>query len=150
MQDSNLMLLNDALVTGTGAEITGAYLDLWQTNADIGPTFDEYEVADPPGAGGDIRPLVWQLTVRGASEGLSDAVTFSLQFSDDGVNENGNVVSFGALPNTEAAIDAGVTRRVSVFRQGRFVKYAASALTIAVTIDNVSLGPVDAGEYRDF
>ena len=147
MYDSNLMLLDAATVTGTGAEIVGAFLDLWSQNADIGPVLNEYEVADPPGAGGDIRPLVWQLVVSDAVGGLSADVTVTLEFSDDGSTENGNIVSFGAITDAQAV--AGEVRRQSIFRQGRFVRYAVSAFDAPDTFV-ASLGPVDAGEYTDF
>lgn len=144
MFDVNLMLLDEATITADGAVQTGAYLDLWTVNADTAPAFNEYEVAEPPGGGAPVRPLIWTLIV-GLSALISDAFAISLDFSNDGVGAAESNVAFV----TVAAADPLVARvdRQSVLAPERFVRYRLAALG-GVSTTVVSLGPTDGGEYR--
>ena len=145
MFDLNLMLLDAATITADGAVQTGAYLDLWSVNADTAPVISAYEVADPPGQGGAVRPLVWDLIVA-ASALISDAFDMALEFSNDGVGAAESEVEFGAV----AAVDPLVAfvRRIVVHAPERFVRYRLEALG-GVSTAVVTLGPRDGGEYTD-
>jgi hypothetical protein len=142
MYDVNLMLLDATTVTADGGEQTGAYLDLWSVNADIGPTFDAYEDATP-GTGRVVRPLVWTLIV-GASALISDALTVSLEFSEDGADAGEQEIFFP----TVVAADPLVARvqRMQVLHPYRYVRYVLAALG-GTSTTVISLGPDDGGEY---
>lgn len=145
MFDLNLMLLDAATITADGAIQSGAYLDLWSVNADTDPVISAYEVADPPGQGAAVRPLVWDLIV-GASALISDAFAMQLDFSDDGA---GVEDSFQTFPSVAAAdpLVARVSKMV-VHAPSRFVRYQLAALG-GTSTTVVTLGPRDGGEYTD-
>lgn len=145
MFDLNLMLLDAVTITANGAIQTGAYLDLWSVNADTAPVISAYEVADPPGQGGAVRPLVWDLIV-GLSPLISDAFAMTLRFNDSGAGVVENTFAFP----TVAAADPLVARvsRLTVHAPQRFVSYTLAALG-GTSTTVVSLGPRDGGEYTD-
>ena len=145
MFDANLMLLDAATITANGAEQTGAWLDLWSVSADFAPQLSAYEVADPPGQGGAVRAMVWNLYV-GLSAAISDALAVNLDWSDDGAAENGLASAFP----TVAAADPLVARvdRIAVVAPSRYVRYTI-ALLGGVSTTVLTLGPTLGGEYTN-
>lgn len=143
MFDVNLMLLDEVTITADGAEQTGAYLDLWSVNADTDPDFDSYEDATP-GTGRQVRPLIWTMIVA-ASALISDAITMSLEFSEDGAGAGEQEIFFPVV----VAVDPLVARvdRMSVLAPYRYVRWVLAALG-GVSTTVISLGPTDGGEYR--
>jgi len=146
MYDSNLMLLDEATVTGTGAAVVSAYLDTWAENADAGPQFSEYEVAAPPGAGNAVRELTWQLIAGTVSVGFSDAVVLTLEWSNDGSGAADESEVFPSI--TAAQVTAGAVRRLRTIAKARFVRSSFAGFTTGATFV-ATLGPVDAPEYTD-
>jgi len=148
MFDSNLMLLDAGTLTGVNGagDETGAWVDLWSENADIGPALSEFEQSDPPGQGGAIRSMVWTLIV-GAAGDNTDAVTLKLEWSDDGSTATGVETLFA---NSLALTNCPFVERQTVRAPSRYVRYSFGDFDNGNTVSLVTLGPVDGGEYTDF
>ncbi len=151
MYDLNLMLLDELTVEGDGT-VTGAWVDLWAVNADVAPQISAYEVADPPGSGGMIRPLVWQLVIPSVANVVAgDAdVVVALAYGDDGAAVNGEEDVFATLPDLNVATNFPYIDRMKFITQSRFVRFEIRAMAVDHDLVGVSLGPVDGGEYTSF
>ena len=147
MYDTNLMLLdNEALVT-SGGEVTGAYLDLWSVNADVGPQMDAFEDATP-GTGQVVRPLIWNFTIHTIGTDVSGIVDMRLQFSEDGVGAEEAEFGFPVVANADPPV--AVVQRMSILAPYRYVRYSFGQGTINGSDNMVaSLGPTDGGEYAN-
>ncbi|KKN64474.1 hypothetical protein LCGC14_0490870 [marine sediment metagenome] len=145
MYDTNLMLLDNAALVTSGGEVTGAYLDLWEVNADIGPQFDAYEDATP-GTGQVVRPLIWNFTIHSVGTDVSGIVDMRLQFSEDGTGAEEVEHRFPVVVNADPPVV--VRQSISVLAPYRYVRYSFGQSTINGSDNMVaSLGPTDGGEY---
>lgn len=146
MYDSGLILHDEETITGTGAAVESAYLDTWAEAADVAPQFSEYEVDAPPGAGGAVRELTWQMILTDPTDDLDEAVVCTLEWSNDGAGAADESETFPSVLATD--VIAGAVRRLRTIAKARFVRSSFAAITAPKTFV-VTLGPVDAPEYTD-
>ena len=141
MLDTNLMLLDETVITGAAntTPVVGAWVNFENVGGGVAPV--------PAGASAQVRPLSWLLVVHSPIDADlegTEAFQFSIETSKDGAAVE-NTYSFESFLASEMP---GI-RRVTIQSAGPYFRYrlVPVAAFIADETITVSLGPTDGFDY---